>query len=188
MEFIARCGRVGLECFGDVEIWKAVASLAPIGTALIALSAALIALRAIQAQKDIARGRAAIDFFLKTDLDPNTAKLYTDFRKIVPTIRGIDSWTDFMKTDEFKTVRSFLNICELIAVGVRHGAFSERLSFAYWGDVLPASYNETQDLIREIRVTPGEGTRDSLSDLEWLCKRWADEQHTSRINKPLSLD
>lgn len=46
MEFFARCGRVGAECLGDLETWKVAASLAPIGTAIVAVSAALIALLA----------------------------------------------------------------------------------------------------------------------------------------------
>jgi hypothetical protein len=43
----------------DFEWWETVAKLAPIGTALIALSAAIIAWCAIRAQRDIARRRAA---------------------------------------------------------------------------------------------------------------------------------
>ena len=41
---------------------------------------------------------------------------------------------------EYKDARTFLNICELIAVGVNKGAFSESVSKAYWGDVLPNAY------------------------------------------------
>jgi hypothetical protein len=43
--------------------------VAPVLTASIAVVAACIAVRSIEAQKLIARKRAAIDFFLKTETD-----------------------------------------------------------------------------------------------------------------------
>ena len=61
-----------MECITDFNCLETVAKLAPIGTALIALSAAIIALLAILAQMHIARRRAAIDFFLKTEVDTHT--------------------------------------------------------------------------------------------------------------------
>ena len=68
-----------------------------------------------------------------------------------------------------------MNICELIAVGIHEKAFSNRVSFAYWGDVLPDALERTWPLIEVIRRTPDEGTRWTYSDLEKLCKRWKDD-------------
>jgi hypothetical protein len=48
---------------GDRDYWEAAGKSAPVITAIIALCAAGIAWRAIHAQRDIARRRAAIDFF-----------------------------------------------------------------------------------------------------------------------------
>src|SRR4051794_40207540 len=60
--------------------WDMAARYAPIFTPTIALGAAIIAWRAIAAQRDIARRRAAIDFFLKTETDRNLIDLYTKFK------------------------------------------------------------------------------------------------------------
>jgi hypothetical protein len=56
-----------VKCLTDFSCWETIAKIAPIGTALIALLAAIIALGAIWTQMHIARRRASIDFFLKTD-------------------------------------------------------------------------------------------------------------------------
>src|SRR6266446_1306544 len=54
---------------------------------------------------------------------------------------------------------AFLNICELIAVGIKKRAFSKSVSKAYWGDVIPKSYRDAKQLIDDIRRTPEEGSR-----------------------------
>jgi hypothetical protein len=64
------------------ETFKMAASYAPLATAFVALCAAIIALIAMFIQRDVARRRAAIDFFLKTEMDATAIefvrKLQTD--------------------------------------------------------------------------------------------------------------
>jgi hypothetical protein len=116
------------------------AAVAPIGTATIAFGAAVIAAFAIRAQRDIARRRAAIDFFLKTETDEKLIKMYNTFcdlntlHKAVTSQAAYDNFKN--KKTEFEETRAFLNILELIAVGVNQKAFSDRVSYDYWGDVL----------------------------------------------------
>ncbi len=153
-------------------ILETAAKFAPIATALIALVASCIALCAIRAQRDIARKRAAIDFFLKTEMDDTLVKLYKRFKQLSPTIKELLAKPDLTNTQEYHDIRAFLSICELIAVGINEGAFSERVSLAYWGDVLPMSYRDAEPLIKQIRSTPGEGTAQTYADLEKLCKKW----------------
>jgi hypothetical protein len=79
------------------------AKFAPIATALIALVASCIA------------------FF------------YKRFKQLSPTIKELLAKPDLTNTQEYHDIRAFLNICELIAVGINEGAFSDRVSSAYWG-------------------------------------------------------
>jgi uncharacterized protein with PQ loop repeat len=155
-----------------IQFFENVAKLAPLATAAIALVAAIIAVFAIFAQRDIARRRAAIDFFLKTEMDSTMIELYGEFKRIVPTIASYPSIADFAKTKEYEKVRAFLNICELIAVGIIQGAFSERVSLAYWGDVLPYAYKATLPLIKYVRETLDDASAETYVDLEKICKRW----------------
>jgi hypothetical protein len=151
----------------DMGWWEIAARLAPIGTALIALGAAGIAWWAILEQRNIARRRAAIDFFLKTELDQTVVDLWDKFNKLAPTISSGGALSDLDRNN----VRAWLNICELIAVGVRKGAFSEAVSKEYWGDVIPKTYQAAKEWINKART--GEGSRHSYADLEELAKKWA---------------
>jgi Domain of unknown function (DUF4760) len=166
------CNRQGAPLsFGDLNSWTEAAKLAPLGTMLVALGAAIVAAIALRVQRDIARRRAAIDFFLKTEMDEELIELYEKFKRInVAALRSVPNNVDL---EDYKDARSFLNICELIAVGVNHGAFSEKVSQAYWGDVLPASYKKMETLINDIRLTPGEGTSQTYLDLQRLCEKWS---------------
>ena len=150
------------------------AEFAPIVTAIIALLAALIAVISILDQRNIARRRTAIDFFLKTQMDATGIELYNDFRRIAPGIAAITSMESFVATPEHSRVRSFLNVCELIAVGINENVFSERVSYAYWGDVLPWSYQAAEPLIKYVRQRQGEGTPSTYRDLERVAKDWAE--------------
>jgi hypothetical protein len=170
-----------------VQFLENLAKLAPLATAGIALIAALIALFAILAQRDIARRRAAIDFFLKTEMDQTGIDLYNDFKKISPIIATHPSIADFSKTEEYQKARAFLNVCELIAVGINQGAFSERVSFAYWGDVLPNAYKATLPLIKYVRDNCDDGSAATYIDLERICKKWTGEEANSAMPWILQL-
>src|SRR5215471_8229952 len=93
----------------DMGLLEIAARLAPIGTALIALGAAGIAWWAILEQRNIARRRAAIDFFLKTELDQTVVDLWDKFNKLAPTISSGGALSDLDRNN----VRAWLNICEL---------------------------------------------------------------------------
>jgi hypothetical protein len=158
----------------DLTWWETAAKFAPILTALIALGAAGIAWRAILEQRDIARRRAAIDFFLKTEVDDTAIRLYKKFKKEAPSMTSMP--TIPQAWDDYRGFRAFLNICELIAVGIKGGAFSESISYAYWGDVIPESYQTAKQLINCIRNTPGEGSRYTYVELEELAKEWEEKE------------
>ena len=149
------------------------AKVAPLATAFIALGAALVAVYAMHLQRDTARRRAAIDFFLKTEMDEKLIDAYNEFLDLVPQIPAIISRpTLSRRDDEYKKLRTWLNLCELIAVGINLGAFSERVSYDYWGYVLPESFMGARLFIMHIRSTPGLGAAATFCDLEKLCRKW----------------
>jgi hypothetical protein len=61
---------------------------APFATAFIAFCAFCTAIVAIYMQTLVARRRAAIDFFLKTDLDQNMLDAHRDFERTVKTLKA----------------------------------------------------------------------------------------------------
>jgi hypothetical protein len=64
------------------------AQIAPLVTAAVAFLALIVAAASIAAQKQIARRRAAIDFFLKTDLDQNMLTAHGDFETAVKALKA----------------------------------------------------------------------------------------------------
>jgi hypothetical protein len=160
-----------VRCLTDFSCWETIAKLAPLGTALIVLIAAIIVLGAMWVQMHIARRRASIDFFLKTEMDKTVIDLYNKFKANAPSIAFVPDPLDLTRRN-YDDIRPFLNICELIAVGVNKGAFSKSVSEAYWGDVIPEAYQTAKQLINNIRTTPGEGSRYTYVNLEKLAKRW----------------
>src|SRR5262249_50303558 len=150
------------------------AEFAPIVPAVSGLLAALLAVISTLHQRNTARRRTAIDFFLKTQMDATGIELYNDFRRIAPGIAAITSMESFVATPEHSRVRSFLNVCELISVAINEKVFSEQVSYAYWGDVLPWSFKAAEPLIQYVRQRPGEGTPATYRDLEKVAKLWAE--------------
>jgi len=169
------------------DFFVAAAQFAPLATATVAFGAGTIALLAIRAQRDIARRRASIDFFLKTEMDQTLIELYSRFIAIAPSIAEHPSLSDFSKTKECQEVRAFLNICELIAVGIIQGAFSERVSLAYWGDTLPNAYKDTLRLIQHVRNAPGGGSDLTYIGLESICERWTNKRQIPARPRLLQL-
>src|SRR6266550_4682454 len=154
-----------VKCLTDFSCWETIAKLAPIGTALIVLIAAIIALGTMWVQMQIARRRASIDFFLKTEMDKTVIDLYNKFKANAPLTAFVSDPLDLTRR-YYNDTRAFLNICELIAVGVNKGAFSKSVSQAYWGDVIPDAYQTAKQLINNIRTTPGEGSRYTYGHFE----------------------
>jgi len=96
------------------------AKVAPVATATIALVAAVIAYLAMRVQRDIARKRASIDFFLKTEMDDKIIEMYKKFEETTPRIPAILSSPTFgPSSPEHHDLRKFLNICELIVACTR---------------------------------------------------------------------
>ena len=157
-----------------IELFEEVAKLAPLGTAFIALGAVLIAWCAIRAQRDIARRRAAIDFFLKIETDEKLIAIYETFKTEIRAVVNGAPMNTVVKSEHYGKVRFFLNLCELIAVGVRREAFSDQVSFHYWGDVLRNAFRDSKPLIDYVRSERGEGGPATYCDLEWLCNEWRD--------------
>jgi uncharacterized protein DUF4760 len=157
----------------SIKTLQDAALVAPLATAVIALAAALVALSSMFVQRDTARRRAAIDFFLKTEMDDDIVKSYDRFLELTSDIPALISNPNIEPNDpELRELRKWLNICELIAVGVNLGAFSEKVSLDYWGDVLPDTFRESELFIKFLRRNPEFGTPHTYLELERLAERW----------------
>lgn len=148
-------------------------ALQPLVTVIIGLIAAVTAVIALLTQRNIARRRTAIDFFLKTETEEKLIDAYNDFKSLVPDIPVIAARANLRYGDpDHRKIRKWLNLCELISVGVNLKAFSNKVSVDYWADVIKEAYESSLPLIQRIRTTPHLGSANTLIQLELLYSRW----------------
>src|SRR5947209_1788188 len=111
-----------------------VESFAPVVTATIASIALVVAVTSIWVQRNIARKRAALDFFLKTELDRTMVETLDTYSDALESVTAETNLEEFSNTPAYKHVQAFLNIHELIAVGVRKGVLDDKVCFDFWSD------------------------------------------------------
>jgi Domain of unknown function (DUF4760) len=146
------------------------ASLAPLAIAFVGFCALCAALWSIGAQKRLARRRAAIDFFLKTEMDDKMLQAWDNYLIAVKELKNVSSMKEFELTEKYRHIRAYLNIHELLAVGIRNKVFDRRVCYDFWGDVLLNACNESQKVIEYVQCIPnGKAT---YADLLKLRQRW----------------
>ncbi|MDF0498095.1 DUF4760 domain-containing protein [Bradyrhizobium yuanmingense] len=141
-------------------------------TALVALGAAGIAIHSIAAQRDIARKRATIDFFLKSSMDKECLAAYVAFKTEIEKFKQPNfDYGSYVPTAKHNAVRVWLNICELVAVGINRKVFDDRLAFDSWAAILPWCHKQCAELIKWRRENEEECEL-IYFDLEILSTRW----------------
>jgi hypothetical protein len=100
-----------------MSIWCDLAQRAPIVTAGVACAALIVAVVSIIVQKNTAKRRAAIHFFLKTEMDD---KMIDAHRRSRPGLLNLGAGMPiavFAASDDYDPVRRYLNIHELMDGG-----------------------------------------------------------------------
>lgn len=131
---------------------------APLITPSVAIIAGAIALYSIHVTRSIARKRATIDFFLKTEADSSIVKLFQQFdTHLVKVKQQLDEGIAFIeitKTVEYNTVHACLNMHELIAVGIANKVFDKKVAYNYWSGALVSHCKDAAQLIDASRADP----------------------------------
>jgi hypothetical protein len=143
---------------------------AQISTAFVATAALVVATWSLLAQKAVARRRAAIDFFLKTEMDEKMLAAYNIYVENKTKIPLYSDMRDFCLTEHYDHVRAYLNVLELMAVGVHNNTFDERICYVYWRDFIRGAVSDCRPLLDYLRTLPSGGF--SYGDLVRLEKRW----------------
>ncbi|MGC1860812.1 MAG: DUF4760 domain-containing protein [Methylocystis sp.] len=143
--------------------WEEVAKLAPIATASIALVALFVAMISIRTQKAVARNRAAIDVFLKTEMDKEMLAAYRAYTAALRNLETFTSIEDFALTSEYQSIRTYLDVNELICIGINHKVFDEHICYGFWRTMLATACRDAAKVIDHARSQPnGEHTYDQL--------------------------
>ena len=152
---------------------KDAGAIAPVATAFMASLAFVVAIVSIYVQRSLARCKAAVDIFLKTEMDEKAHTLWKDYNAGIAKLKEIQTpmqvWSQNYPI-EYEAIRSYLNIHELIAAGIRNEIFDEDLCFEYWGNVLTRACTDARDVIIFARKQPGH--EQTYHAVTWLNKRW----------------
>jgi hypothetical protein len=89
-------------------------------------------------------------------------------RNLDPEERPFDQ---FVGTGHYLAFRDYLNLHELIAVGILNGVFDDNVCYEFWAGELRRAYNDARDLIEHIQTLPGESG--SYVKMVKLANRWA---------------
>jgi hypothetical protein len=168
----------GCEKHGEIVMidWGTVPQWLTAGIAGGALGAAVIS---ITSQRETARKRAAVDFFLKTDLDANMLQAHADFESALKKLKkyaadggSVRGFADGTETEnDYKKILRYLNVHELVAVGIKNKVFDDRVCYNFWSDAMVRHVKEAGGVIQyEI----DEGGSDALFlELRRLSTRWS---------------
>ncbi|MHC2519015.1 DUF4760 domain-containing protein [Bradyrhizobium diazoefficiens] len=144
-------------------------------TALIAATAGVVAVWSIRSQRAIARRRAALDLFLKTETDEKMLTAYDNFHAGINEMKKATSIEAFCTSDETRPqylyIRKYLNVHELVAVGIREEVLDPEVCYSYWGDTLMNGYGDAKPVLDYVRNRPK--NKYTYSDLEELNAKWS---------------
>jgi hypothetical protein len=142
----------------DWSFWEHLGRIAPIITAAIAFGAATLALVSLRTQVDIARKRAAIDVFLKTEMDQGMLAAYREYEAGLKLSKGYQDIDQFEKDhpDLYMAVRTYLDANELICIGINHKAFDQRVCYGFWYNILNKARTDGAEIINHARK-PADG-------------------------------
>lgn len=148
------------------------AKIAPVGTTIVALAAFIVAWLSLGTQKSIARKRAAIDVFLKTEMDRSMIDAFSAYERALEELDKAESAEALHKdsSESYNAIRTYLNINELIAIGVNRKVFDEGVCFNFWSDLLIHVYRSSAKVIEYDRKA--EGDEEAYSDMIMLAKKW----------------
>jgi hypothetical protein len=163
------CQSKGNEAMSNLLSWdflEHLSKVAPVLTAVVASSAAVIAVWSLSAQKQIARRRAAIDFFLKTETDVSMLEAHRQYLLAVKVLQSEPDVVRFVDSDDYEkhymALRHYLNVHELLAVGVNQKVFDAAACYAFWNGELEDAFNECNRVLlhlqREDKTILGELT------------------------------
>lgn len=144
-------------------------------TAFIAGIAGAIAIWNIRSQRAIARRRAAFDLFLKTETDEKMLTAFDNFHVGLRELKAATSVEAFCTSADTRApyldIRKYLNVHELVAVGIREAVLDPEVCYSYWADTLMNGYSDAKPILEYVRNRPK--NKYTYADLEKLYAVWS---------------
>jgi hypothetical protein len=136
----------------------------------------------LRTQVALARKRAAIDIFLKTEMDNAMLaayRAYEDGLKASKEYSSVDAFAE-KEGDKYMAVRVYLDVNELICIGINRKVFDQRVCYGFWANILRVATTQGKAIIEHARKPEDFGhTYDHIlavsarwSGRKWPWQRW----------------
>jgi uncharacterized protein DUF4760 len=164
--------------WAQVQCWaEELAKFAPLATASIALTAAIIAMFAIRTQRDIARKRAAFDFIMRITTDDKVIALKRDLSEPVDRLRNAQSWKEDQLREDFGRVVTTVNIFESMAAAINTKIIDEDLCYKVLSPEATHVFDGVDLLVQRLKQSPySPRAADELRKLIGKWKKRADKE------------
>jgi hypothetical protein len=150
--------------------WDYAAIHAPIVTAAMAILAFFGVIISICVQRRTAQTRAAIDFFLRTETDEKMLEAHRKYRDGVAVLHTSPNIAAFAQTDDCRSVRSYLNVHELLAVGVNRHAIHYSVARDFWINELERACRDCNRLLLHLEGDRAE--EKTYWEMKALNRKW----------------
>lgn len=138
--------------------WAEMAKYAPIATASVAALALIVGVTTLVVQRNLARRRASVDFFIKTEMDREMLKAWDAYNAGIKKFQELGIPVHMFAAEhtvEYDAVRAYLNIHELIAAGIANEIFDEDICYDFWGNILLRACVDAQQIINFAKSKAG---------------------------------
>ena len=85
-------------------------------------------------------------------------KAWEEFEAARVAVSRCTDLAEFEKTKQWIDLRSYLNLHELMAVGVNQKVLDDTVCFEFWNGELHRAYRDCEHAIKYIQAQPGEGS------------------------------
>lgn len=107
-------------------------------------------------------------------MDKSMIDAFDAYRKGRDALKKVTSQPEFetfVTTSDYRAIREYLNIHELIAAGIHNGVFDKKVCRSYWCAILTNACIDVKSVIDHARSL--KGGRLTYCELERLNKEWA---------------
>jgi hypothetical protein len=135
--------------------------------------------RADPSQGYAARKRAATDFFLKTEMDHETLESHKRYTKALAKLASSlssngEMLSGFEGSDEYWAIRDYLNLHELMAVGILKHVFDDHVCHDFWAGEMRRAYQSAMPLIKYVQAQPEQSG--TYTEMIKVAKDWEDKR------------
>lgn len=133
----------------------------------------LVAVLSLLTAREVARKKQSADLLFTTRNDEKLQKGLAVIRQYHDASdKNLRSLADPEKFEDPDAVciRYVLNHFEVVSIGIQAGIYDERMLKWSWQNLLVATYDRTEPLIKAVRERKASPT--ALQEFQWLAMRW----------------